>query len=213
MSVSEHKPIDQDQAETEPSETIDASVSATNALDDTAEAGTTLGEAELNIANPEAVLNALETTRAELADMKEQFLRAHAESENIRRRSELEISKARKFAVVNFASELLSVKDSLDLAAKIDLGEQADGVVKSMHEGLGLTLRQLDGVFDKFGVNPVLPEVGEKLNPELHQAMTLQESADVAPNHILSVIQPGFTLNERLLRPAMVIVAKAPQSA
>ena len=70
MSVSEHKPIDQDQAETEPSETIDASVSATNALDDTAEAGTTPGEAELNIANPEAVLNALETTRAELADMK-----------------------------------------------------------------------------------------------------------------------------------------------
>ena len=148
MSMSEDKPVGQDSEVSELNETVDATE---NSIDEQAEVADTEAdnatEENVSITDPEAVLNALETTRAELADMKEQFLRAHAETENIRRRSEQEISKARKYAMVNFASELLSVKDSLDLAAKIDLGDIDDGVVKSMHEGLGLTLRQLDGVF------------------------------------------------------------------
>jgi len=152
----------------------------------------------------------LEAVRAELAEAKEQLLRARAEAENTRRRAEQEISKSRKFAVEAFAAELLSVKDSLDLAAGVDLGGRDDDVVRSMHEGLTLTLRQLDGAFEKFGIAAVEPAVGDKLNPELHQAMSLQESSEVAPNHVLLVVQKGFTLNDRLLRPAMVIVAKAP---
>lgn len=152
----------------------------------------------------------LEAVLAELAEAREQLLRARAEAENTRRRAEQEISKSRKFAVEAFAAELLSVKDSLDLAAGVDLGDRDDDVVRSMHEGLTLTLRQLDGAFEKFGIAAVEPAAGEKLNPELHQAMSLQESSEVAPNHVLHVVQKGFTLNDRLLRPAMVIVAKAP---
>ncbi|GJL80827.1 MAG: hypothetical protein DHS20C01_04610 [marine bacterium B5-7] len=155
-------------------------------------------------------VDALEAVKQELSDMKEQFLRAKAEAENIRRRSELEITKARKYAVENFAAELLSVKDSLDLAANVDLSNNEDDVVNSMHEGLELTLRQLDNVFEKFGITALEPQTGDKLNPELHQAMTVQVSAEMPPNHIVKVIQKGFSLNDRLLRPAMVIVAKAP---
>ena len=158
----------------------------------------------------EAALDELEQARQEAEAAKDQALRAVAEMENVRRRSEQEISKARKFAVEGFASELLQVKDSLDLAANVDLGDRDDDVVKSMAEGLTLTLKQLDGVFEKFGIATVEPEPGEKLDPELHQAMALQPSDSVSPNHILNVIQKGYTLNGRLLRAAMVIVAKAP---
>jgi len=112
--------------------------------------------------------------------------------------------------VESFATELLQVKDSLDLAANVDLEGQQGDVVKGMSEGLSLTLKQLDSVFEKFGIETVSPETGDKLNPELHQAMALQPSDEVAANHILNVIQKGYSLNGRLLRPAMVIVAKAP---
>lgn len=162
--------------------------------------------------DPEVLTEQLESTRTELAEMREQYMRAVAEVENVRRRSEQEIAKARKFAVEGFASELLAVKDSLDLAASVNLGDRQDPLVVNMHEGLSLTRKQLDTVFEKFGISVLEPEPGDKLNPDLHQAMSLQESAEVAPNHILQVIQKGFTLNERLLRPAMVVVAKAPVS-
>jgi len=175
------------------------------------EAGSLEAEAaDAAFADPEAMIDALETARREAAEMKEQFLRASAEMENIRRRSEQEVSKARKFAVEGFAGEMLSVKDSLDLAANVDMSGEAHSVVTGMQEGLELTLRQLNGVFDKFGIATVEPEAGEKLNPDFHQAMSLQEHGEIPPNHIVQVIQKGYTLNERLLRPAMVIVAKAP---
>lgn len=162
--------------------------------------------------DPEVLTEQLETTRTELVEMREQYMRAVAEVENVRRRSEQEIAKARKFAVEGFASELLAVKDSLDLAASVDLGDRQDPLVVNMHEGLSLTRKQLDTVFEKFGISVLEPVPGDKLNPDLHQAMSLQESAEVPPNHILQVIQKGFTLNERLLRPAMVVVARAPVS-
>ncbi|KAA3624439.1 MAG: nucleotide exchange factor GrpE [Proteobacteria bacterium] len=152
----------------------------------------------------------LEDVKTELAELKDEYLRARAEAENVRRRSEQEVAKARKYAVENFALELLAVKDSLDLAADVELGERDDPVVANMHEGLALTRRQFDTVFEKFGIAVIDPTQGDKMNPDLHQAMSLQESGDVPPNHILQVIQKGFTLNDRLLRPAMVIVARAP---
>ncbi len=152
----------------------------------------------------------LEQARRERDEYRDQCLRATAEAENVRRRSEQEIAKVRKFAVEGFAGELLPVKDSLDLAAAVELGSAADEVVKAMHEGLELTRRQLDSVFEKFGIAVLEPARGDRLDPERHQAMSLQESDEVAPNHVLQVIQKGFTLNDRLLRPAMVIVARAP---
>ena len=191
-------------------------------LDDIAqdETETSVAEVAANAAesnqetNPESIdeaeLNELELAQKEAADARDQALRAVAEMENVRRRSEQEISKARKFAVEGFATELLQVKDSLDLAANVSLDDSQDDVVKGMAEGLSLTLKQLDSVFEKFGVETITPENGEKLNPELHQAMALQPSDEVEANHILSVIQKGYTLNGRLLRAAMVIVAKAP---
>jgi molecular chaperone GrpE len=151
----------------------------------------------------------LEQATAELAELKEKFLRAMAEAENVRRRAENDVSNARKFAVEGFAAEALSVRDSLELARATEMGDEDTGIVDNMKEGLDLTLKQLDAVFEKFGIRPVEPGLGDKLDPELHQAMTLQESDSIAPNHIITVIQRGYSIHDRLLRPAMVIVAKA----
>ncbi len=151
----------------------------------------------------------LATALAKAEEFKDQYMRAKAESENTRRRAQTDVSNARKFAVEEFAREMLNVKDSLDLARSVELNEADPEAVKKMLEGLDLTLRQMEVVFERFSLQTVDPGPGEKFNPELHQAMTTQESADIPANHIVATIQKGFTLHERLLRPAMVIVAKA----
>ena len=152
----------------------------------------------------------LEALRAENARLRDESLRAYADAENARKRAQTEISNARRFALEGFASELLNVRDSLDLAKSVDL-DGAEGVVERVVEGLELTLKQLDSAFEQFSVFEISPEVGDKLDPESHQAMTLAPSTDVAPNHICQVIQKGYRLHDRLLRPARVIVAKAPE--
>ena len=149
----------------------------------------------------------METLNAELEDIKDKFLRATAETENVRRRAENDVQNARKFAVEKFAGEVLSIRDCLELARSVDLKEDNQEALKKMHEGLDLTLRQIDSVFEKFQINMVNPE-GEKFNPDLHQAISMLESPEVAVNHVISVVQKGFTLNDRLLRPAMVTVSK-----
>ncbi len=146
--------------------------------------------------------------KSEVDELKDQLLRVQAEMVNVRRRSEEEVSKARKFAVEGFAKELLSSRDSLQLAAATELEAEDSDAVKSMHEGLEITLKQLDAAFDKFSIEEVAPEAGEKLDPNLHQAMTMIPSEDVEPGAIVSTIQKGYTLNGRLLRPAMVVVAQ-----
>ena len=151
----------------------------------------------------------LEALRAENAQLRDEFLRARADAENARKRAQAEIANARRFALEGFASELLNVRDSLDLARSVEL-EGAEGVVEQVVEGLELTLKQLDSAFDRFSVFEVSPEVGDRLDPELHQAMTLAPSTEVKPNHICQVIQKGYRLHDRLLRPARVIVAKEP---
>ena len=151
-----------------------------------------------------------EALRAENARLRDESLRAYADAENARKRAQTEISNARRFALEGFASELLNVRDSLDLAKSVDL-DGAEGVVERVVEGLELTLKQLDSAFEQFSVFEISPEVGDKLDPESHQAMTLAPSSDVAPNHICQVIQKGYRLHDRLLRPARVIVAKAPE--
>ena len=150
-------------------------------------------------------LAAMQETNNELDD---KYLRAKAETDNARRISVKEVEKARKFALESFAKELLLVKDSLDQASQVDLSSNVtEQLIEQMTEGLNLTLKQLNSVFERFNVEVVAPEVGDSLDPELHQAMTKQPSDEVDANNILSTIQTGYTLNGRLLRPAMVIVS------
>ncbi|MCX0501376.1 nucleotide exchange factor GrpE [Erwinia billingiae] len=138
--------------------------------------------------------------------VREAQIRAQAEIENIRRRTELDVEKAHKFALEKFANELLPVIDSLERA--LEMADKNNPELNSMVEGIELTLKSLLGAVRKFGVE-VIGDINVPFNPELHQAMSMMESDDVAPNHVLMVMQRGYTLNGRLLRPAMVAVAKA----
>jgi molecular chaperone GrpE len=153
--------------------------------------------------------NEIKTLQAELDKANDSYLRAVAEMENIRRRAENDVINARKFAIEGFASEMLQVKESLDLAQAAELGSDETAADK-MQEGLALTLKQMISVFERFGLEEVMPEVNERFDHALHQAITMLESSDVEPNHIVNVVQKGYRLKDRLLRPAMVVVAKAP---
>lgn len=153
----------------------------------------------------------LEAVQAELAAQKDRYLRAAAEADNIRRRADNDIANARKYAIEGFAAEILSVRDSLEIARSLEISEDDAGAVAKMKEGLDLTLKQLDSALSKFAVEVVDPQKGDKLDPERHQAMTTQESENVPPNHILNVLQKGYTIHDRLLRPAMVVVARKPE--
>lgn len=133
-------------------------------------------------------------------------LRAQAEVENIRRRAEMDVEKAHKFALEKFTNELLPVIDSLERALEVADKENAEQA--SMIEGIELTLKSLLNAVGKFGVE-VVGDTNVPFNPDVHQAMSMIESEEMAPNHVLMVMQRGYTLNGRLLRPAMVAVTKA----
>ena len=140
------------------------------------------------------------------AEMQDAFLRAKAEGENIRRRAQEDIAKAHKFAIENFAQSMVAVKDSLEMAMKTDVPS-----VDSIKEGVDATLRQLKQVFEQNKIFEVVPEQGEKLDPMKHQAIQMVES-DQDPNTIVSVLQKGYTLADRLLRPAVVVVSAPKKS-
>jgi len=150
----------------------------------------------------------LAAAQAEIAKLKDAFLRAKAEEDNVRRRAEKDVANGRKFAVEGFAKEMLNVYDSLKLAVSVELADDADGAIKSVHEGVGITLKQLNSAFAKFSLAEINPVTGDKLDPNLHQAMTMVESEEIESGCIINVIQAGFQLHDRLLRPAMVVVAK-----
>jgi len=157
----------------------------------------------------EALRQELEAARTQAADSQEKYLRALAEADNTRRRAEQDLAGAHKYAVERFAGEIVSVRDSLDLAAAVDLaGDNTEGLSR-MREGIGLTLKQIDDAFRKFGII-VLDPKGEKFDPTRHQAISMVESAEVPAGHVLSVVQKGYQIYDRVLRPAMVVVAKAP---
>ena len=156
-------------------------------------------------ANQEDLAQGLEDARQKTAEYHEKTLRMQAEIENLRKRAQRDVSNAHKYAVERFASELLQVKDSLELG----LGA-GDAKAVKLQEGMELTLKMLTAVMKKFSIEEVDPG-GEVFDPNLHQAMTMQESADHEPNTVIRVMQKGYTLHDRLLRPAMVIVAKTPQ--
>ena len=159
-------------------------------------------EPEVPATSPEDALAEARRTAQEHLD---RALRAQAEIENVRRRAERDLAHAHKFALERFVSELLPVKDSLELglAASAEKGATTAGIA----EGIELTLRMFEQAMEKFGIEPVDP-AGDPFNPEFHQAMTMQESDTAASGTVLTVVQKGYRLNERLVRPAMVIVAK-----
>ncbi len=154
----------------------------------------------------------LDQARAEAAENLDRFLRAKAEAENTRRRAEADVTAAHKYALDRFAAEIISVRDSLDLARMVELPKDTSPAVQKMHEGLDLTLKLMDSVFQKFGVTLLDPK-GQKFDPERHQAISMVESVEVPPGHVVSVVQKGYLLNDRLLRPAMVVVARAAPTA
>jgi molecular chaperone GrpE len=133
------------------------------------------------------------------------WMYAKAETENIRRRGAEEADKARKFAVESFSSELLAVKDALEMALAVE-----NAGIDSLKSGVELTLKQLANVFEKFKIQEINP-VGEKFDPHKHQAMAMVE-AEAEPNTVVQVMQKGYQLHDRVLRPAMVSVAKPKQS-
>jgi len=154
----------------------------------------------------------LDAAKAELADARDKFLRARADMENARRRAEIDVSNAHKYAIERFASEIVTVRDSLELARNIDINQEQQTAVQKMHEGLDLTLKLMDDVFRKFGLTLIDPK-GEKFDPSRHHAISMVESNEVPPNHVVSVMQKGYLLHDRVLRPAMVVVARAPTAA
>ena len=167
-------------------------------------------DAQVRSAEPDASPSmepedALAEARRAAQEHLDRALRAQAELENVRRRAERDLAQAHKFALERFVSELLPVKDSLELglAASAEKGATAAGIA----EGVELTLRMFEQAMEKFGVEPVDP-AGDPFNPEFHQAMTMQESDTAESGTVLTVVQKGYLLNERLVRPAMVIVAK-----
>ena len=150
----------------------------------------------------------LEEAQAKAEEHYEQMMRAHAELENLKRRHERDLENAHKYALDRFVAELLGVWDSLELGHSAAQDEAAD--VHKLREGTELTLKMLGDAMGKFGVEQIDP-LNQPFNPELHQAMSMQPRADVPPNTIVTVVQKGYTLNGRLVRPAMVMVSQAAQ--
>jgi molecular chaperone GrpE len=147
----------------------------------------------------------LEDARNKADDNWNQLLRAKAEQENLTRRHERELENAHKFALERFATDILAVRDSMELGLQAANNDGAD--VESLRQGTELTLKLLSDVMEKFKIVQIDPD-GEPFNPEFHQAMSTQPRDDVPPNTVIAVMQKGYTLNERLIRPAMVMVSQ-----
>jgi molecular chaperone GrpE len=167
-------------------------------VEDIAEAVEDLAEAEIT----------LDTLHDELSQAKDAALRAQAEAQNARRRSEQDVERARKYALERFSGDLLTVVDNLERAAEAAAGSEEEAV-KPIAEGVNLTLKSMLDVLGKYHIETIDP-MGEPFDPKLHQAMTMVPNPDMEPNTVMDVMQRGYSLSGRLLRPAMVIVSKAP---
>ena len=145
----------------------------------------------------------LSATEAKLAEMHDAFMRAKAEGENIRRRAQEDVSKAHKFAIESFAEAMVPVRDSLEMALKVETP-----TLESLKEGVELTLKQLSSAFEKNRLVEVLPQQGDKLDPMKHQAVAVVPAEQEA-NTVVTVLQKGYMIADRLLRPAIVTAAQA----
>ena len=135
----------------------------------------------------------------------ELLLRTKAEMDNLRKRTEKDLENAHKYGMEKFVNEMLPVKDSMELGLAAE-----DVTVESLHEGMKLTMNMFNATFEKIGVKELNP-LNEPFDPELHQAMTMQEVDNVEPNTVIAVMQKGYLLNDRLVRPAMVMLSKKPE--
>ena len=167
-------------------------------------------QAELPMPTCEELQQMLSEAQSKAEEYWNQALRVQAEAENSRRRAERDVENAHKYALEKFVNELLPVKDSLELGEAAARAEGAD--LDKVREGLELTMKMLATAVAKFGVVEVNP-LGEKFSAERHQAMAMQDAPDAAPNTVIAVYQKGYLLNDRLVRPAMVVVASAKSGA
>ncbi|WP_341304778.1 nucleotide exchange factor GrpE [Pseudomonas sp. TMP25] len=178
-------------------------------------------EQNLDTQNPDELANAsafagddlvarVHALEEQLATAQDQSLRMAADLQNVRRRAEQDVEKAHKFALEKFAGDLLPVLDSLERG--LELSNPDDEAINGVREGMELTLKLFLDTLKRYQLD-VLDPHGAPFNPEHHQAMAMQESTNVEPNSVLKVFQKGFMLNGRLLRPAMVVVSKAPAAA
>lgn len=181
-------------AEEKPEESVQQAQQAEENGSENAEAG---NELEQRLAEAEA--------KAE--ENRNQYLRMAAELENVRKRAVRDVENAHKFGLERFLNELLPVKDSLEMG--LDAAKDAKDQSGALIEGTEMTLKQLGQVLEKFGVIEMAP-LGEVFNPEFHEAMAMQPSTEAVPNTVLTVVQKGYLLNGRVLRPARVLVARAP---
>ncbi len=161
-------------------------------------------QAEENDAELQAAID--EAVAAALAEQQDSVLRAQAEVQNMRRRAESDVEKAHKYALEKFSTDLLNVMDNLERALQA-VSDPEDESVKGLCEGIELTIREFLSVFSKFSIEQIDPE-GEPFDPQAHQAMSMVENPDVEPNTVITVVQKGYSLNGRVIRPAMVMVSK-----
>lgn len=165
-------------------------------------------EAQVDDAAVEGEESEVDALRAQVKEAQEQVLRSQAEMQNVRRRSEIDVEKAHKFALEKFVKELLPVADSLEKAVESTEGsENAGELVASIREGVEMTLNLFMNSLGKFNVEQLNP-VGEPFDPQQHEAMSMVPAPDAEPNSIVAVVQKGYLLNGRVVRPAMVVVAK-----
>lgn len=193
MSRDSHTENEQERNEVPAEDTVEQAQSAEGTSDAAAEAD----QAE----SPEARIAALEE---EVNKAKDQALRAAADAQNARRRAEQDAEKARKFALERFVKELLPVVDSLEKALESLQNDESASVHR---EGLEMTLKMQQSALEKFGVKQLEPQ-GEPFDPQYHEAMTMVPNPAMEPNTVMDVLQKGYTLNDRLVRPAMVVVSK-----
>ena len=185
--------------------------SQAEAADSVAESGVSEGGGEEG-ESPSGELSLEEMVaqlQEDVAEAKDAAVRAQADAQNIQRRAEQDVEKARKFALERFCSELLPVADNLERALEAAaIAAIDDEVVKPIAEGVELTLKSFRDAMKKFNIEVVDPQ-GEPFDPQLHQAMSMVENNEMEPNTVIAVMQKGYTLNGRLVRPAMVMVSKA----
>ncbi len=163
-------------------------------------------EESLEKSEEEIAGDPLSELEVQLEEMRDQVLRHQAEVQNVKRRAEQDVEKARKYALERFCNELLPVVDSLEMAILSEPPDQEDS--ESILKGVKLTLKMFVDTLAKFNLEQMNPE-GEPFDPKLHQAVSMVENNEVEPNTVLSVMQRGYILSGRLIRPAMVVVSKA----
>ncbi len=194
--MSNEETLDKNQQDTQSGVNPDATDEILESVDET----------EAQALSPEELIDRLDQAEKKATENWDQLLRTKAEMDNIRRRTQKDLENAHKYALEKFIAELLAVKDSLELG--VGAAQQENVTVDTLREGSEMTLNMLATVFEKFNVVELNPE-GEKFNPDHHQAMSIQPTNEMEPNTVMAVMQKGYLLNDRLVRPAMVMVSKA----